>query len=237
MLDPSGSASLPSSVTIPRGSLVGARVPVTGVVLAGGRSRRMGRDKALVRIGGRTLVERVSETLASACGRVIVAAGDMRALSVLALPAGTRVVADEVAHQGPLGGLATALAEMRTEWAFVAGVDMPFLREEVVRALWAELLRVERANPSRRFDVLMPVGEKGPEPLLALYRRSCRSAIREMLAVGERRVSALHSRVAVCEVPVGLLQAADPELVSLVNVNTAEDLARAERLATAGERP
>jgi molybdopterin-guanine dinucleotide biosynthesis protein A len=223
MLGPVGSA-VPSSP-----STASERLPITGVVLAGGRSRRMGRDKALVRLGGQALVERLSGMLAQVCeGGVIVAAGDSEALAALSLPEGTGVLADAVAHQGPLGGLATALSATRTEWAFVAGVDMPFVRPEVVRALWTELAAAK--NPAH-VDVVMPVGEKGPEPLLALYRRECLGALRDTLAAGERRVTGLHARLCVREVPVEALRAADPELVSLVNVNTAEDLAAAERLA------
>lgn len=214
----------------PSTSGVPSRLPLTGAVLAGGRSRRMGTDKALVRVGGQLLASRVASSLAEVCECVVIAASDASALRGIDLPLEVRVLCDEVAFQGPLGGLATVLAAAETEWVVAVGVDMPFVQPDVIRALWAEL-----GAASEPVDVVMPVGEKGPEPLLALYRCACLDAVRETLAQGGRRVTDLASRVRVLEVPLERFREADPTFASFVNVNTAEDLAQAQATAQGGE--
>lgn len=124
-----------------------SRVPVTGVVLAGGRSRRMGTDKALISVGGEALVTRVAGALDEVCEHVMVVAGDAAALAGVPLPEGCPVIADREPFLGPLGGLETALEATETDWVFAAGVDMPFLEPAVVRLLWEALL--EAASPHK----------------------------------------------------------------------------------------
>ena len=224
MLDPTGSATRPSLSD-------SDALPVTAVVLAGGRSRRMGTDKALLSVGGELLVTRVVRTLAAVCTQVIIVASDTQALVDIDLPDTVRVIADDVAFQGPLRGLATALAAADTPWVFAAGVDMPFLNAQIVRILWEERAAAESRCPGRHVQVVMPVGVAGPEPLLSLYRADCLSTALRVLAEGSRRIVDLCSRLDVVTVPLERLTSVDPELLSIFNVNTAEDLARARSAA------
>lgn len=194
-------------------------LPLTAAVLAGGRSVRMGVDKTLLDLDGEPLVTRVARAVDGVCDQTIVVTNRPDALADAALPASVSVVADEVAYQGPLGGLATAMAHADNEWVLAVAADMPHLEPQIIRALWAV---------REGFDVVVPVGEKGPEPLLALYRvDACLPVAREVLATGRRRLVAIFPAVRVAEVPVEALRAVDPDLRSLVNVNTPADLAEA----------
>jgi len=198
------------------------RLPVTAAVLAGGRSMRMGVDKTLLDVDGEPLVARVVEVCADVCAHTLVVTNRPDAMADV-LPGDVPVITDEVAYQGPLGGLTTALAAASDEWVLAVAADMPHLDPDVIRALW---------NARNGGDVVVPMTEKGPEPLLALYRvEACLPAARATLATGRRRLVALFGAVSVVEVPVEDLRIVDPELLSLVNVNTPADLVEAREAA------
>ena len=198
-------------------------LPLTAAVLAGGRSVRMGVDKTLLAVDGEPLVSRVVGVVQSVCEHTVVVTNRPEALAEAGLPADVRILSDEVAYQGPLGGLATAMAAAEDEWVLAVAADMPHLEPDVIRALW---------DVREGVDVVLPVGEKGPEPLLALYRvGACLPAARAALATGRRRIIAMISTLRVAELPLEALRAVDPDLRSLVNVNTPADLAEAREAA------
>lgn len=204
------------------------RIPVTAAVLAGGRSMRMGIDKTLLPVDGEPLVRRVVDTVAAVCEHVIVATNRPEALADVGLPENVPTFKDEIPYQGPLGGLATALAHAQDEWVLAVAADMPWVRPEVVRALW-------EARDGGQVVIL--VTDKGPEPLLALYHTSVLPVVQRVLASGRRRIVAIFRDVNVVEVPVDTLRAVDPELRSLVNVNTPEDLAGVREASAPHEAP
>ena len=187
------------------------KLPLTTAVLAGGRSMRMGMDKTLLPIEGEALLARVIKSVGEVCASTLVVTNRPEGLDELPLPEGVRVLSDEVPYQGPLGGLVTALAASEDEWVLAVAADMPFVSTEVVRMLW-------RAREG--FDVVVPVTEKGPEPLLALYSKECLQAARGVLESGRRRLVAMFRDVRVKEIPVNALREKDPDLRSFVNVNT-----------------
>lgn len=195
------------------------RLPVTAAVLAGGRSLRMGVDKTLLAVDGVPLVSRVLEAVRDVCAHSVVVTNRPEALDEVNIPADVGILTDEVAYQGPLGGLVTVLDAAEDEWVLALAADMPWLSPEVVRSLWQ--LRDDA-------DVVVPVTEKGTEPLLALYRvDACLPAARAAIASGRRRLVAIFPTVTVREVPVDVLRSADPDLRSFMNVNTPADLADA----------
>lgn len=191
------------------------RLPVTAAVLAGGRSMRMGVDKTMLPVDGEPLVARVAETVAALCEHVVIVTNRPEALDAASLPAHVRILQDEVAYQGPLGGLVTALGAAEDDWVLAVAADMPWLRPEVVRLLW---------DSRDGAQVVIPLTEKGSEPLLALYHRDCLPAARTVLESGRRRVVAILPSLKVVEVPVTAIRDVDPGLTSFVNVNTPEDL-------------
>jgi len=192
------------------------RIPVTAAILAGGRSMRMGVDKTLLPVDGAPLLARVVDAVGQICEHTVIVTNRREQIAAAGLPADTPVLIDEVPYQGPLGGLVTALKNAEDEWVLAVAADVPWLEPAVVRALW---------DARDDAQVVVAVTEKGVEPLLALYRRDCLPAASRVLASGRRRLVAMFPELKVVELPVEQLLEADPSLRSLVNVNTAEDLA------------
>lgn len=202
--------------------------PLSVAILAGGQSRRMGTDKALVRLtpGGQTLVERVVAAVGAVADEVLIVANDER-LGFL----GLRTVPDAYPGAGSLGGIYSAVAAAAHPHCLVVACDMPFLS--------AALLRAMAAAP-RDYDVCAPYlvvgknrqgGGKGVyETLHAIYGREALPAMREQLALGNYRIVGFFPQVRVRALPEALMRAHDPALRSFFNVNTPERLAEARAL-------
>lgn len=159
---------------------------LSGVVLAGGQSRRMGRDKALIAFAGEPLIRRAVRILGEACDDVLIASGDGRRLPV----AGCRQVADALPGAGPLAGLVAGLEAARHPLVAVVAVDMPHLSPPVFRlleALWG-------GEPA-----VVPEVRGESQPLHALYASAAAPALRRRLEAGEltlrAAVAALGPRV------------------------------------------
>lgn len=188
---------------------------MTGVILAGGQSRRMGQDKALLHIGRRTIIERVVEVLSRVCDPLLVVTNSPSSYAFL----GLEMLGDLLPGRGALGGIYSALFFSPTPRAFVVACDMPLLNPDLISHLLAQ--------PSR-WDVVVPRVGEWLEPLHAVYSRRCLPRVEELLLAGGRKITDFYSRVRVLEVPEEDLRRVDPELRSLMNVNTREDLARLE---------
>ncbi|WP_082691135.1 molybdenum cofactor guanylyltransferase [Mycobacterium sp. GA-1199] len=184
-------------------------VPLAGIILAGGASRRMGRDKATLPYEGTTLVERMVSILAPRCAPIFVIAAPGQALPAL----DAEVLRDEVRGVGPL--LATgrglrAAAEAGAELAFVSAVDMPLLTVELIDELVAPAVRVDA-------DVVLPWDGRD-HYLAGVYRTALAGRVDELIAAGERSMRALVDRVDTQRIVM-------PEQRALTNLNTAADLA------------
>jgi molybdenum cofactor guanylyltransferase len=191
---------------------------VTGFVLAGGASRRMGRDKALLRLGQEILLERQVRLLQTVCHSVAVI-GPVRDLPGLEVPD----IADELPGRGPLGGIYTGLRQARTEFSLFLGCDMPFMEARFLRYLCARAL-------ASGADVAIPeTPGQGMQPLSAVYRRRALAAIRNSLASGDNKVSRFFSRVSclILRWPEIARGGFAPHLFA--NINTPDDFADARR--------
>ncbi|MGH3614947.1 MAG: NTP transferase domain-containing protein [Pseudonocardia sp.] len=207
--------------------------PVAGIVLAGGRSSRMGESKAALEWHGSTLLRRTASLLARARnnpadpGPIVVVAAPGQELPDL--PPGVEVVTDPVEGRGPMQGIATGLAAVaeRAPVAFVCSTDLPFLHPAFVRRVLREL--------SPDLDVVLPVARGFPQPLAAAYRTSLATRVVELIAQGRMRPAMLFDQVRVHRMNDGALladpalAAADPALDSLLNVNEPNDYAEARR--------
>jgi len=185
---------------------------VTLVILAGGKSTRMGRDKASIVLGRRTLLEHVQENLADAFAGLIVSAADPS----FEAPAGVPVVFDAFPDAGPLAGIYAALSWTKTTWSFCVACDMPFLRSDVPVTLRWHADGVDDAQ------VVLPKLSRGLEPLAALYRRDCAPAFEKTILAGERRIISAFADLRVSTVP----EEAFPD-DPFFNINTEDDLERA----------
>ena len=134
---------------------------VTGFILAGGESRRLGRDKRILRIGGKTLLAKTQELLKNVLGEEPFVVGD----NLVGLDINPdRIILDARPDCGPLGGLVASLEKSPTEWVLILAVDMPFLEKADLQ----RMLQVARQH----YDVLTLSADGRPEPLAALYRRT-----------------------------------------------------------------
>jgi len=189
------------------------------VIQAGGESRRMGRNKALVPFLDKPLIARVVDRLTGLGDEMIVTTNDPGSLAFLGLSCFQDVVPD----RGALGGLCTALARARHPWVAVVACDMPFACPELFR------LCLER---SEALDLVIPRTEHGLEPLHAIYRReTCLPAIQAALAEGLWRVDAWFGKVRAGILEPRDYRHLDPQGRIFLNVNTPEELLRSEALA------
>jgi molybdopterin-guanine dinucleotide biosynthesis protein A len=197
----------------------------TGLVLAGGRSSRLGRDKAREEVGGRPLLLRAVDAVALACDDVLIA-GDLAGREGLPLPAGVRWAPDLYPNRGPLGGLHAGLMAARHDYLLMAGCDMPFLDPLLLQLL-------VRLAP--RHQAVVPRVQGRLQPLHAVYARSCLPIVDQLLARPGRTASLqdLVSLLRVRYVEEPEMRPSDPDLRSTFNINTEEDLARARRLVGA----
>jgi len=195
---------------------------ITGVVLAGGRSRRLGRDKLVERVAGEPLVARVVTRLSDVAVEIIAVVADERAGSALGLPTAVRVVADAYPGKGSLGGIYTGVAASANPWTFIAAGDMPFLSLPLLRHM---------TTIRDGCDVVVPVVDGRPEPTHALYAKACLEPMQRRLQLEKLKITGFFPDVRVREVPEDEVRRYDPNLLSFFNINTQEDLERAEALA------
>ncbi len=193
----------------------------SAIVLAGGRSLRMGSDKATLSWRGVTMLEWTVDQLVGGFGDLAVVAGANQDMAGLALSAIKRVVRDTEPFEGPVKALRLGLATVHAGVAFVCACDLPFLNA----ALAVALCEMTAGN-----DAAIPMVGGRLQVLHAAYRKSCLPALDAMVNRGERALhkvaSAPNSRI----ISEDELRRYDPELLSFFNVNTPEDYARAQRL-------
>jgi len=181
------------------------------LILAGGQSRRMGRNKAFLDWRGRPLIADLIDRFRPISDDVILIAPDLKPFQGL----NARLVPDPLPPVGPLGGLWSGLLSARHEWAFAMACDMPLVDPRVVE--WMFEQRGEA-------DAVVPLDDQGrPEPLHALYRASCLNAIASALACGQRAMLAFYPAIRVRYLPPSIWRAVDPEGRSWRNINTPED--------------
>jgi molybdopterin-guanine dinucleotide biosynthesis protein A len=189
----------------------------SGFVLAGGRSTRMGRNKALLPFHGMTLVEHVAGMVREATGSVTLI-GDPVQLAHLGLP----VVADKLPGAGPAAGIYTALTITSSDWNLIAGCDMPAITCDILLGL----LRRAAMTPITT-DCLAAAGPNGePEPLCAVYHRRCLAAVARAIREKRLKMKDLLAEFRIELTPV------DP--ASLANVNTPAEWAEFEEKGSSG---
>lgn len=193
--------------------------PVTGVILAGGRSTRFaGKNKALLRVGGRRIIDRIYRVFRPIFEEIIVVANDPRPY----LAWDVKIVTDLFDIRSSLTGIHAGLFHAAHSHAFFSACDTPFLQPALVGAL------VERIRPG--LDVIIPETAAGMEPLCAVYARRALPAIEKKLESGRVKIQFFFNRVQVETVPESDVRRVDPGCISFINVNTAEELATAEAM-------
>ena len=198
---------------------------VSGIVLAGGVSRRLGRNKALESIGGEPLIARVIGRLSEIAGETVVVVADMDQAARLPRPNESIITEDVYPGKGSLGGIFSGLRRAASPWSMVVACDMPFLNLDLIRFM----LSLREGQ-----DVVVPVVEGRPEPTHALYSKSCLPFIDDQLKSGDLKIARFYDKVEVRYVSEEETTRFDPDRLSFFNVNTQEDLDRSLALVDQG---
>lgn len=193
---------------------------LTGVVLAGGRSSRFGANKALADWKGAPLVQSVVNSLLEVLPKVLVVTKNAAELSFLNSER-VRVIEDLCLDGHPMGGLFTALQGLETGHAFVAACDMPFVRPELIRALWHS-----RAD----YDAVIPVWKNKRQPLCGVYSRACVGMIRSSIEADTLGISRLFDDMRTRFMLETEIAGVDPQGLSFMDIDTREDYERAKGL-------
>jgi molybdopterin-guanine dinucleotide biosynthesis protein A len=194
---------------------------LTVVIQAGGESRRMGRDKALIPFLGRPLIERVISRVEHLADEILVTTNRPQDYKFLGLP----LFPDMIPDRGALGGLYTALQAARQPLVAVVACDMPFVQSDLL-AYERDLLQ------NTAIDAAIPKTEGGTEPFHAVYRRdTCLPEIRSAIQAEKWRVDSWFSRVNIYYLTEDEISPLDPRGLAFNNVNTPEELAAAELAA------
>jgi molybdopterin-guanine dinucleotide biosynthesis protein A len=195
---------------------------MTSIILAGGKSSRLGQSKALQIIGGKSLIQWVVDRLAILSTEIIIATAHGEAIPCSSAVK-IKTVADIYPGKGPLVGIYSGLTASSSSRAIVVGCDTPFLSVSLLEYM---------TQFSPTFDVVVPRIEKKVEPLCAVYSKNCVAPILELLKQDELGISKLFSMVKVKYVGEDKINSFDPEHLSFFNINSQDDLERAKKLAT-----
>ena len=186
---------------------------MTGIILAGGKNLRMGQNKALLQVHGQRIIDRTKSIFVDLFDEIILVTNSPFDYLDLNL----RTVTDLYQEKGALGGVFTGLFHATHRYAFVAACDMPFLN----KALISHLISL-----SRGFDIVVPKTEDGWQPLHAVYSQKCLPFMEDLLLKGNLKIIDFFHRMKKREVPSEEISLFDPRLLSFLNLNTPEDLAR-----------
>lgn len=195
---------------------------VTGLILAGGRGRRLGgRNKALLSAGGEPLIDRVSRALAPRTARLWISVGSPAMAQAAREWTSLPLIVDERDDQGPLAGLAAGLARA-PGWLLAVAVDMPHLGGAVL-----DLLLARAGERGAACDAVAFRLGGLPEPLVALWGPPFAAALQRRLAAGQRKVAdaLLDPEYRVAWIDEAEVRAVDPELRAFDNINDADDVA------------
>ncbi|MBI5301943.1 MAG: molybdenum cofactor guanylyltransferase [Chloroflexi bacterium] len=203
---------------------------VTALILAGGKSRRMGRDKAFIEFEGKPLIARVIERVQPVCAETLIIAND----ADLYAPFGLRVVGDVYPDKGSLGGIYSGLLSAREEYALAVACDMPFLNEGLLRYLislapHADVIVPHAVDPSsnpahtgKRANKTL-AKSRDWHPMHAVYSKRCLDAMRAHLLADDLRLISFFDDVRVRVVESDQVDRFDPQHLSFFNANTPED--------------
>jgi molybdopterin-guanine dinucleotide biosynthesis protein A len=193
-----------------------AQSSISGVMLAGGKSSRMGQNKALMSLGGRRLIDRVASVLREVFRELLLVTNSPEVYADLSVP----MVSDVFPDKGSLGGIYSAIYHASTPYCLIVACDMPFLNAAVMRYL------VEHMAD---YDVVVPEIHGELQPLHAVYSKACLEPIAHCLEANRLKVVGFFPEVRVRTVTASELQSLDPELLAFQNLNTPEEFQAAAR--------
>jgi len=193
----------------------------TGVILAGGENSRFsGKNKALVSIGGKRILDRIYEVFTILFDKIILVTND----PLQYMEWDFDIVTDIFPVRSSLTGIHTGLFYITTPYAFFVACDIPFIKKELIGIL------LDNVEPG--IDIVIPETSKGVEPLCSVYSKRCFKPIEEQLEKKSLKIQRVFQKVRVKKISEDILRTIDPDLVSFSNINTPDDLARAKQATT-----
>ena len=177
----------------------------------------MGVNKALIEFGGKRLIETAVDRLSGLFPEVLIIANDPDLYATL----GVKVIGDLIPDSGSLGGLYTGLSAASHPRGFFAACDMPFLNPDLIALLVRE---------AEGWDVVVPRVAGELQPMHAVYAKSCLPFMKEAIEGGRLKIAGFFPKVRVNIIEEPALRAVDPDLLGLMNVNTPQELERAEAI-------
>ena len=191
----------------------------TGIILAGGESKRLNNvEKSTLFVGDKRIIERMMTVYEKLFSDIILVSNHPTAY----LEWNALVVKDIYTRRSSLTGIHSGLFYTKTEHAFIAACDTPFLKMELVKTI------LQHADS--RTDVVVPRTGAGIEPLCAVYSRRCLQTVQGALDKDRLKIRHIYSKLKVKEIPETVLKKTDPGLVSFFNINTPDDLEQANRM-------
>jgi len=181
---------------------------LTGIILAGGKSSRMGTDKAMLEVEGKTLLRRAVEFCRLFCDEILISSN----IPEHEVEGCTRIP-DEIKDCGPMGGIYSCLKQSKNEWNFVLSVDAIFVKHEFINWL------ISQASDC---EAVIPMHKKGKEPLIALYNCKALEAFKIQLELKEYKMHFILEKINTCFVDSNQWIIKNPKLFS--NINSPEDL-------------
>lgn len=194
---------------------------ISAAVLVGGKSSRMGYNKAFLKLGDYTMLENIILKVSIAIPDIFLVGSDQNLYSYLGLPFFT----DVYKNCGPLGGIHCALTMSETQYVFICACDMPYIDTELVNYM---------ANNTYNYDIVVPYVRDEVEPLYAIYNKKCLGPIMTMIKSGHKKIRDVFDRVNtkyICTEEIRKI--ANPELV-FMNLNTQNDVNKARLLVSGG---
>jgi len=187
--------------------------PITAIILSGGKSSRMGTDKGLTLLNEKPMTQYAIDLLSPLFCETLIIANDP-SYGVFELP----VYEDLLADRGPLGGIYTGLTFSTTPWNFFIACDMPFMTTHVIEKLLMHMTDC---------DIVVAVHNQSPEPMCALYNKSCLTVVEKQLALEKYKLQDLYPLLRVKE--VDFTQEFLSESNPFLNINTMEELLKLKK--------
>lgn len=187
--------------------------------MAGGQSERFsGRNKAFISVGGKRILDRIYEIFDSLFDEIILVAND----PLKYLEWDLHIVSDIFPFRSSLTGIHTGLFYTNNFYTFITACDIPFLKKELVETIIDSI--------ETGVDVIIPETSNRLEPLCAVYSKRCFKPVEDNLIQKELKIKEFFKKVRVKKLSENILREKDPDLISFFNINTPDDLARAEEI-------
>lgn len=197
--------------------MINPKRQVSCVILAGGKSSRIGQEKAFLKIGERTIIEEQMSTLYNIFDEIIIVTNNRNSFKNM----DTKVVTDIVPDSGPLGGLYSGLSVSSNIHSFLIGCDMPFINLELIKYM------IENIGEN---DIIIPLSTKGKETLFAIYSLNCLETIRQQIELRNLKLLDILKFHKVRYIPHEEIEKFDPKESSFFNVNSPKDYEKALRI-------